>query len=76
MVTTIQVNEKTLLLLKKLKEELKTASYDEAIQKSIIKSTKSGKNMGGSLRKYLKKGETVKDIIRELQKERRLSDRF
>lgn len=74
MVTTIQVDEKTLLLLKKLKEELMTKSYDEAITKLVIKRTRG--SMAGSLKKYLKKGETIKDILKELQNERRKSYRF
>jgi hypothetical protein len=75
MPTTIQVDEKTLLLLKKLKEQLVAASYDEAITKLAMQRTK-GESMAGSLKKYLKKGETTQNILRELQKERRKSDRF
>ncbi len=76
MVTTIQVDEKTILLLKKLKEELEASSYDEAINKIAIKYITPKKSMAGSLKKYLKKGETVHTILNELQKERRKSDRF
>lgn len=76
MVTTIQVDEKTILLLKKLKEELEASSYDEAINKIAIKHIRSEKSMAGSLRKYMKKGETSEIILKELQKERRKSDRF
>jgi len=36
MVTTIQVQDNTLLLLKKLKEETKANSYDEAIKNIAI----------------------------------------
>ncbi len=75
MTTTIQVEDKTLLLLKKLKDELMAKSYDEAIIKLAIKKTKT-KSMAGSLKKYYKKGETLKDILKELQNERRRSDRF
>ncbi len=32
--------------------------------------------MAGSLKKYYKKGETLKDILKELQDKRRKSDRF
>lgn len=79
MITTIQVDEKTLLLLKKLKEELNVSSYDETIKKiagerSINYAKKH--SMAGSLKKYYKKGETLKDILKELQNERRKSDRF
>ena len=75
MVTTIQVDEKTLLLLKRLKRELDASSYDEAITKIAMRRTK-GKSMAGSLKKYLKKGETAEYILKELQKERRESGRF
>jgi len=75
MVTTIQIDERTLLLLKKLKEEFQAISYDEAITKLAVQRTK-GKSMAGSLKKYLKKGETTEDILKELHKERRENDRF
>lgn len=75
MVTSIQIDERTLLLLKKLKQELNASSYDEAIVKIAVQRTK-GKSVGGSLRKYLKKGETLANIIKELQEERRKSDRL
>ena len=67
MVTTIQVNERTLLLLKKLKEELKAQSYDEAITKLAIKQTKE-KSMAGSLAKYYK-NTPLKRILKDLQEE-------
>jgi hypothetical protein len=74
MPTTIQVNEKTLLLLKKLKEQLVASSYDEAIIKLAGQRTK-GVSLAGSLKKYLRKGEKTEDILEQLQKERRESDR-
>ena len=40
MVTTIQVQDRTLELLKKLKDETESSSYDEAIKKIIITRTK------------------------------------
>ena len=55
MVTTIQVDEKTILLLKKLKEELAASSYDEAITKIVIKHIKPKESMAGSLGKYFGK---------------------
>lgn len=73
--TTIQVNEHTLMLLKKLKDELNAHSYDDTINKLAVQRTVK-KSMAGSLKKYLKKGETVEDILKELQQERRKSDRF
>jgi len=55
MVTTIQVDEKTILLLKKLKQELQASSYDDAINKIAIKCLKPDKSMAGSLKKYIGK---------------------
>jgi len=73
MVTTIQVDEKTLLLLKKLKEELNVSSYDETINKIVLQRTKEKfKSMGGSLKKYYK-NKSLKEVLDELQKERRES---
>ena len=65
MVTTIQVDEKTILLLKKLKEQLEVSSYDEAITKVVIKHMKPQKSMAGSLKKYtgsLSKEDILKDL--------------
>ncbi|MEK6836032.1 MAG: hypothetical protein AABX94_00030 [Nanoarchaeota archaeon] len=76
MVTTIQVNERTLLLLKKLKEELQAKSYEDAITKIANQRMKVKESMAGSLKKYLKKGETAKDWLKEIQDERRKADRF
>ena len=66
MVTTIQVDEKTLLLLKKLKEELEVSSYDDAINKIAIKCLKPQESMAGSLAKYVKKL-SKKEILNELK---------
>ncbi len=74
MVTTIQVNENTLQLLKKIKLELSVQSYDEAIKKVVIERTK-GESMAGSLKKYFK-NKSSKELLKELQNERRKSDRF
>src|SRR3989344_4861247 len=74
MVTTIQVEEKTLLLLKKLKESLDASSYDEAITKIAIKHMKPEKSMAGSLGKYFKNYSTEK-MVKEMQEERRKFDR-
>lgn len=65
MVTTIQVDENTILLLKKLKEALEASSYDEAITKIAIKHLKPARSMAGSLKKYvgkLSKKEILKDL--------------
>lgn len=74
MQTTIQVSEKTLLLLKKLKEELQTASYEEAINRIAIERVNKT-SMAGYLGKYYKKI-PLKKILEELKEERRKSDRF
>ncbi len=58
MVTTIQVTETTLELLKKVKEESKAASYDRAIAQIILKRENHG-SMAGSLGKYLGKQNKV-----------------
>lgn len=73
MVTTIQINDKTLMLLKKLKEELKAASYDEAIIK--MAAARKRRSLAGSLKKYYIK-KSVGEVVNEIQKERRASDRF
>ncbi|MBI2044997.1 hypothetical protein HYT23_02985 [Candidatus Pacearchaeota archaeon] len=65
MVTTIQVDEKTILLLKKLKEQLEASSYDEAITKVAIRHMKPQKSMAGSLKRYtgaLSKEDILKDL--------------
>ena len=72
-ITTIQVDENTLLLLKRLKQELKASSYNEVITKRI--SRNKVKSFAGSLAKYYK-DKPLKKILEELQDERRKSDRF
>ena len=65
MVTTIQVNERTLLLLKKLKEELHASSYEDAIVKVASQRTKSMESMAGYLgKKYgkLSKNKIMEDL--------------
>jgi len=73
MVTTIQIDEKTLLLLKKLKEELNASSYDEAINKVAVQRHR--KSHAGSLKKYFGKKETLKGLLSEMQEERRRNER-
>jgi hypothetical protein len=66
MVTTIQVDEKTILLLKRLKQELEASSYDDAINKIAIKCLKPDKSLAGSLKKYV--GNLSRDkILNELK---------
>ena len=67
MVTTIQVDEKTILLLKKLKEHLEASSYDEAITKMAIKHMTPKKSMAGSLKKYYPKGLSREEILKDLR---------
>ena len=74
MVTTIQVNERTLQLLKKIKDETESASYDEAIVEVIIERSKK-ESRAGSLAGFLGKKDRKK-IIKELQDERKKGDRF
>ena len=55
MVTTIQLEDRTLTILKKLKEETNSSSYDEAINRVI--ADHSGKqSMAGFLGKMPVKG--------------------
>ena len=63
MVTTIQLNENTLRMLKKLKEEVEAKSYEEVIKKIIMERTKKesmagylGKKYGRLSRKEILKG--------------------
>ena len=70
MVTTVQIEDKTLMLLKKLKVSLDAKSYDEAITKVTIQTLRPKVSMAGSLRRYFK-GYTTKMIVKELQNERR-----
>ena len=52
MVTTIQVNERTLAMLRKLKEEIRAKSYEEAINKVIIERAKKQSLAGFLGKKY------------------------
>lgn len=70
MVTTIQIGEHTLLLIKKLKAEYQSQSYDQALQKVIIDSFRPKKSLAGSLKKYFPNYSTKK-MVEELQNERR-----
>ncbi|MFA5857001.1 MAG: hypothetical protein WC867_06580 [Candidatus Pacearchaeota archaeon] len=67
MVTTIQVDEKTILLLKRLKQELDVSSYDDAINKMAMKCLKPEKSLAGSLKKYVKElsREDILDDLKE-----------
>ena len=76
MVTTIQINNNTLRLLKNLKEEINANSYDEAITKIVNQRNKKlSKSMAGSLAGFLGP-KPSEEILRDLKDERRKSDRF
>jgi len=75
MVTTIQVDDKTILLLKKLKVYLDASSYDEAITRVAIKHMNPERSMAGSLAKYFKDYSTQK-MIKEIKEERKKFDKF
>lgn len=68
MVTTIQVHENTLELLKKIKEEVDASSYDDAITKYYFKHVTKGKSVAGILGKRSKQW-----IMKDLRDKR---DRF
>ena len=61
MTTSIQVSERTLLLLKKLKEQMQAASYEEAIEEIIIEKTRP-KSLAGFLG-----AKKTKDILKDLR---------
>lgn len=61
MSTTIQIDERTLRLLKKIKEDAHAASYDEAINKLVAQKTAT-KTMAGFLGK-----KPLKDILKGLR---------
>ena len=54
MVNAVQIQDDTLELLKKVKEETHSNSYDEAIKKIVILRVKE-KSLGGFLSAYSKK---------------------
>ncbi|MEK6808994.1 MAG: hypothetical protein AABY14_04875 [Nanoarchaeota archaeon] len=61
MATSIQIQERTLDILKKIKEETRSVSYDEAINKLVV-STAKDKSLGGYLGKR-----PLKWILNELR---------
>ena len=68
MPTTIQIKEKTLKILKKIKEDTHASSYDEAIIKITTNTTKKEPSFAGYLGK-----KPLKDIMKDL---RNKNDRF
>lgn len=71
MTTTIQIEDGTLEILKKIKEETKSESYNEIIKELIKKNMKMKKSMFGIFKD--KKTRTTKSVLRGLRDER---DRF
>ncbi len=67
MQTTIQITDQTLELLRKIKQETASHSYDEAITKIIIQKTKP-ESLAGFLGK-----KSMKDILADLRDK---NDRF
>lgn len=64
MVTTIQVDKQTLRILKKFKEDLNAASYDEVINK-MAEMTISKKSLFG----VLGRSKSMKQILKGLRDE-------
>ena len=71
MPTTIQIDENTLKLLKKIKGELNTKSYNETIIKIVVNSSKK-ESLAGFLGKYTGK-KSRKEILKDLRDK---NDRF
>ncbi|MBI2572674.1 hypothetical protein HYV86_02340 [Candidatus Woesearchaeota archaeon] len=67
MVTTIQINDDTLNLLRKIKQETNSSSYDEAIRKIAADRVKE------SFAGYLGPKRSSKQILKDLRDK---SDRF
>jgi len=67
MPTTIQIQERTLEILKKIKKDTNSSSYDEAIKKIVVDSTKR-ESLAGFLGKRPRKW-----ILNDLRDK---SDRF
>ena len=68
MPTTIQISERTLEMLRKVKSETKSSSYDEAINKLVCKTMVKESHAG-----FLKKKMSREEILDGLRDK---SDRF
>ncbi|MBI4141841.1 hypothetical protein HY484_02880 [Candidatus Woesearchaeota archaeon] len=64
MATTIQVHDDTLEMLKKMRHQTKTASYDETIHEIIKKATSKKESLYGFLGKS-----SIKQILKGLRDE-------
>ena len=60
MTTTIQVDEKTLKILRKIKDETKSSSYDEAINKLV--GSQRTESFAGFLGKR-----SIKELLKDLR---------
>jgi len=67
MVTTIQVSDRTLEILRRLKQQMQTESYEETIME-LMKERGKEKSLAGHLQKYVK-GKSKKDILKRLRDE-------
>jgi len=70
MVTTIQVSERAILLLKRLKEEMHAKSYEDVIGK--LASQRATRSMAGVFKKKYKKT-PLKEILEDIREK---DDRF
>ncbi|HLD15352.1 MAG TPA: hypothetical protein VJB94_02120 [Candidatus Nanoarchaeia archaeon] len=71
MVTTIQIGERTMEQLKTIKKTQGLKSYEEVIQELLLKS-RTKKSFFG----FMGKSGNLPKMLKELQEERRASDRF
>jgi hypothetical protein len=71
MVTTIQVSNRTLEILRQLKQQMQAESYEETIME-LMKERGKEESLAGHLQKYVK-GKPKKDILKGLRDE---NDRF
>jgi len=60
MKATIQIDEKTLKVLKKIKDETKSSSYDEAINKLVLHQ--NAESLAGFLGK-----QPIKELLKDLR---------
>ena len=61
MATTIQIDDRTLKILKKIKEETRASSYDDAINK-IVNSRLKEESLAGYLGKR-----SLKEVLKDLR---------
>ena len=71
MVTTIQIGERTMSELKQIKKTSGLQSYEAVIQ-DLLNKSKNKKSFFG----FMGKSGNLPKMLKELQEERRASDRF